>query len=211
MGKIEIVKGKDSIIYFEGKKCIHSRNCVLSRPDVFVPNVDGDWIYPDNATSDEILELAHNCPSGAIRYERIDGVNPETPPKVNLVRIRENGPLAFHGDLKINESKCIRATLCRCGASNNKPYCDGTHSSIDFKATGETELKESKALENRNGEVLINPLIDGPLEVKGSLEVVTGTGKTINKTTQTYLCRCGASNNKPYCDGSHKKINFKSE
>ncbi len=41
---MEIVKGKKSNIVFDGKKCIHSRNCVLSRPDVFVPNVEGDWI-----------------------------------------------------------------------------------------------------------------------------------------------------------------------
>lgn len=51
---------------FDGSRCIHSRHCVLDRPDVFVPNVRGEWIHPDHATPDEVVELAHNCPSGAI-------------------------------------------------------------------------------------------------------------------------------------------------
>jgi CDGSH-type Zn-finger protein len=49
---------------------------------------------------------------------------------------------------------------------------------------------------------------NGPLQVKGALEVVSGTGRTINKVTETFLCRCGASKNKPYCDGTHKAIAF---
>ena len=69
-GKIEEARGKRAIIRFEAGKCIHSRNCVLSRPDVFVPNVEGEWIFPDRATPEEIATLAVNCPSGAIQYER---------------------------------------------------------------------------------------------------------------------------------------------
>jgi CDGSH-type Zn-finger protein/uncharacterized Fe-S cluster protein YjdI len=212
MANIEIVKGKEATILFEGKKCIHSRNCVLSRPDVFVPNVEGEWIYPDRATVAEVAELAHNCPSGAIRYEMNDGSDAEKPPKVNLVRIRENGPLAFHGELNITgKEKSFRATFCRCGASQNKPYCDGGHNTSGFKASGEAAVIESKTLEKRDGEVIINPTLNGPLEVKGSIEVVTGTGKTINRIQETYFCRCGHSGNKPYCDGSHERVGFQAE
>src|SRR5438477_184613 len=119
----DTAQSKTVRIHFNSKKCIHSRGCVLSRPDVFVPNVVGEWIHPELASSEEIVELAHQCPSGAIQYDRLDGGLPETPPKVNLVRIRENGPLAFHGDLEIvGLESTIRATLCRCGASKNKPY-----------------------------------------------------------------------------------------
>lgn len=133
MSKIEEVPGQDVTIRFDAKKCVHSRNCVLGRPDVFVPNVEGEWIHPDAATVEAVAELAHNCPSGAIAYIRKDGVT-EQPPVVNLVRVRENGPLAFHAQMTIDGAPALRATLCRCGASQNKPYCDGTHKTNGFKS-----------------------------------------------------------------------------
>ena len=45
----------------------------------------------------------------------------------------------------------------------------------------------------------------------GNLEVVSGTGRTTQRTTKAFLCRCGQSANKPYCDGTHSKVGFKSE
>ncbi len=51
MSDVEEVRGKKVLLKFEGGKCIHSRQCVLSRPDVFVPNVDGEWIHPDTRRS----------------------------------------------------------------------------------------------------------------------------------------------------------------
>ena len=213
---IEIANGKQVRILFDGSKCIHSRGCVLSRPDVFVPNVKGEWIYPDRATPAEIAELAHQCPSGAIRYEMLNGQADETPPLVNTVRARENGPLAFWGELNIAAAESgsqptYRATLCRCGASKNKPYCDGSHNAAGFTASGESAPAEAPALDVRNGPLTIEPTLNGSLHVTGALEVVTGTGKTINKTRECWLCRCGHSAKKPYCDGSHKRVGFKSE
>ena len=210
MSKIEIVDGKKVRIRFDAKKCIHSRGCVLSRPDVFVPNVDGEWIHPDAATPEAVAELAHQCPSGAIAYERLDGGPAERAPKVNLVRIREDGPLAFHGALEVaGEAPGFRATLCRCGASKNKPHCDGSHAIAGFVASGEVAVKESSALARRDGPLNISPVADGPLLVSGAVEVVTGTGKTVNRTTDTAFCRCGHSGNKPYCDGSHFRAGFR--
>ena len=208
---IETVRGKKAVIRFEAKKCIHSRHCVLDRPDVFVPNVAGEWIHPERASAEEVAELAHNCPSGAIQYERLDAVAGERPPLVNQMRVRENGPLAFHAALNISgTTSSFRATLCRCGASKNKPYCDGSHTGAGFTASGEPPTKDSQALAVRDGVLTVTPTPNGPLQVSGALELVSGTGRTINRTTQTYICRCGASANKPYCDGSHQKVGFKS-
>jgi CDGSH-type Zn-finger protein/uncharacterized Fe-S cluster protein YjdI len=208
--KIEEVRGRKVIIRFEAKKCVHSRNCVLGRPDVFVPNVAGEWIHPDAASPEDVAALAANCPSGAITYERLDGGANEAPPVVNVVHIRENGPLAIHAPLTIGGMKSgFRATLCRCGASKNKPFCDGSHVAIGFAATGEPPTQDTQPLAVRNGPLRVTPTTDGPLKVEGSLEIVTGTGRTILRTTETYLCRCGASANKPYCDGSHKRVGFK--
>lgn len=209
-GTVEMVRGKRVVIHFDGQKCIHSRNCVLTRPDVFVPNVQGEWIHPDNATPEEVALIAHNCPSGAITFQRLDGGPEEQPPLVNTCHVRENGPLAFHAQLALGTDPAgYRATLCRCGASRNKPYCDGSHVEAGFQATGEPATKPSEPLATRNGRLEIKPIPDGPLQVKGSLELVSGTGRTIDRSTEAYLCRCGASANKPWCDGTHKKIGFK--
>lgn len=208
---IEEVRSSRTLIRFDARKCVHSRNCVLGRPDVFVPNVKGEWIHPEAASPDEIAALAANCPSGAISYERLDGGPNEPEPVVNVVHIRENGPLALHAPLTIAGADAgLRATLCRCGASKHKPYCDGSHTIVGFTATGEPVTQDSAPLTVRNGPLNVMPVTDGPLQIKGALEVVTGTGRTILRTTETYLCRCGASNNKPFCDGSHLKTGFKS-
>jgi len=208
--KIETVRGPQATIEFNASRCIHSRHCVLDRPDVFVPNVEGEWIHPERASGEEIAALAANCPSGAIRCTRHDGQPDEAPPLVNTLRVRENGPLALHAQLALpGGEQALRATLCRCGASANKPFCDGSHAAAGFSATGEPKTKESKPLAVRNGAVSVEPQLDGPLKLSGALELVSGTGRTINRVTEAYLCRCGASANKPYCDGSHKRIGFK--
>ena len=207
---IEEVSDDRVTIRFDAKKCIHSRHCVLDRPDVFVPNVVGSWIHPEAATVDEVVELAHNCPSGAITFVRRDGGPQETAPKVNLVRVRENGPLAFHGELDIvGHGPMFRATLCRCGLSKRKPFCDSSHMAAGFSATGEPVTQASEPLQQRSGLVAITPSENGPLLVTGSLEVVSGTGRTIDRCQKTAFCRCGNSQNKPFCDGSHAKVGFR--
>ena len=208
----EEYRGKSIVVRFDGHKCIHSRNCVLGHPDVFVPNAQGPWIKPDNASSEAVAGIARSCPSGAISYERLDGGENETAPLVNVVRVWENGPLAFHADLAIDgQTRAFRATLCRCGASKRKPFCDGSHTTVAFTASGEPAIQDSAALAVRNGTLAINPLRNGPLQAKGALEVVTSTGRTVTRSTETYFCRCGASSNKPFCDGTHKKIGFAAE
>jgi CDGSH-type Zn-finger protein/uncharacterized Fe-S cluster protein YjdI len=209
MAGAEIVRGKRVLIRFEGQKCIHSRHCVLSRPDVFVPNVEGEWIHPDEATPEEIAALAEACPSGAIGYERLDGGPGEQAPRVNVARLRENGPVALHADMTIEgHGKTYRATLCRCGASKNKPFCDNSHH-VGFLATGEPDPQESKALASRAGPLNVRPLVDGPLLIEWNLEICAGTGHTVKRVTKAALCRCGHSRSKPFCDGSHVEFDFK--
>ena len=100
--------------------------------------------------------------------------------------------------------------LCRCGASKNKPYCDGSHNEVQFRASGEPETRPSEPLARRGGEVDIEPETNGPLVVSGNLELCCGTGRTINRVTSTRLCRCGGSANKPYCDNTHRSNGFRS-
>lgn len=211
---VEIVQGREVTITFDATRCVHSRNCVLGHPEVFVPNVKGDWIYPDAAPAATVLQIGVACPSGAIRVARNDGTaTSEVPPVVNTLRLRENGPLSLEAPMLIGgvAASSVRATLCRCGASRNKPYCDGSHAGAGFVATGETPVKESEPLAARDGPVEVVPLPNGPLKLVGNVEVVSGTGKTLNRATQLFLCRCGQSKAKPYCDGSHKAAGFQAD
>ncbi|MFO1187004.1 MAG: CDGSH iron-sulfur domain-containing protein [Alphaproteobacteria bacterium] len=209
MAKPEIVDGSRVRVMFDGRKCIHSRHCVLGRPDVFVPNAEGEWIHPDKARPEEVAEIAHLCPSGAIRYERLDGGPQEAPPKVNIIRLRENGPLAVHADAEMAGERFLRATLCRCGKSNHKPLCDLMHTKAGFAATGEPPNAETPKLEKRDGTLKIEAEKDGPYHVTGNFEIVTGTGRTLFRGTEAWLCRCGHSKNKPFCDSTHKLVGFR--
>ena len=206
---IEQVTGQWATISFDGSRCIHARRCVIAQPGVFKANVQGAWIDPDAASTEELMFVALNCPSGAIQVTRRDGGAPEPIPLVNTIAVRENGPLAVHAPMEIGgEAAGMRATLCRCGASSNKPYCDGSHVGAGFLASGEPTTKTSEPLAARDGALKITPYPNGPLGVSGAVEILSGTGRTIERTQATALCRCGGSKNKPYCDGTHKAIGF---
>ena len=205
---IETARGARISIRFDSDRCVHSRNCVLGNPKVFVPNADGEWLHPDAASAEEVEAIVRSCPSGALTFARADA-DDERAPEVNTVRVREHGPLAFHAEASIaGEMQPLRTTLCRCGLSKRKPFCDNSHKDGGFHATGEPDEKPSKPLAVRNGPLEIAPQKDGPLKVSGNLEVVSGTGHTVNRVEETFFCRCGHSNNKPYCDGSHRRAGF---
>ena len=209
MSQNETYAGKDVTITIHAGRCIHSRHCVLEHPEVWKPNVQGPWVDPDAAPPDQIAATAWNCPSGAITCERHDGGSNETAPVVNTIRVRENGPLAVHAALNLaGDSGHFRATLCRCGASKRKPYCDSSHTAAGFQATGEPAAVASQPLARRDGTLTVTPTPNGPLHVSGAAEVVSGTGHTLNRADDLWLCRCGGSANKPYCDGTHKRIGF---
>jgi CDGSH-type Zn-finger protein/uncharacterized Fe-S cluster protein YjdI len=211
MSKLEVVKGQSITIRFEGSKCIHSRGCVLGDPTVFQGGVQGAWIHPDAASAEEVAALARGCPSGAIRYERTDGGPQEAAPKVNTIRVLENGPYAVRAEAVIAGSAehGFRATLCRCGLSRNKPFCDNRHAAGGFVATGEPPKGEVTALESRGGPLALEPEKDGPLHVTGNVEVLAGSGRTVARVKEAWLCRCGQSQTKPFCDVSHEKAGFK--
>ena len=62
----------------------------------------------------------------------------------------------------------------------------------------------------RDGPLAIDPLTDGPLQVRGNMEIISGTGRVVARVESARLCRCGGSSTKPFCDGSHARIGFKS-
>ena len=60
---------------------------------------------------------------------------------------------------------------------------------------------------NADCNIIVSP--NGPLMIIGKIEIKHSDGRVENKEKSTAFCRCGASANKPYCDGSHRKIEFK--
>jgi CDGSH-type Zn-finger protein/uncharacterized Fe-S cluster protein YjdI len=208
---VDEVEAEKLTLLYEGKKCIHARFCVTGAPKVFLANVKGPWIDPDAMDVELLAGIAHACPSGAIRYRRKDGRPDEAAPPVNLVAVREGGPYSVRAQMVLNgEPIGFRATLCRCGASQNKPFCDGSHHTVEFTATGEPATGPQTAmLAARDGPLAIDPQLDGPLQVRGNLEITSGTGRVVARVEGCRLCRCGASNTKPFCDGSHARIGFR--
>ena len=197
VGGVDYIEGEKMTLVYEGKKCIHSRFCVTGAPKVFLANVVGPWIQPDVIDVDRLVEISHACPSGAIRYTRKDGKPDETAPPVNLITVREGGPYAVRADIRLEgQSSAFRLTLCRCD--------------VAFSATGEPPTGKADMLDVRDGPLSVEPEMDGPLQVRGNVEIISGTGRVVARLTQARLCRCGGSATKPFCDGTHARIGFKS-
>jgi uncharacterized Fe-S cluster protein YjdI len=135
--KKEYTNGELTIVW-KPKICIHSEVCVKTLPRVYHP-VKNPWIIIENATTDELISQIKKCPSGALSYY----MNNQEDKKEELPEVRvellENGPLLIHGNVMIldkdgnAEVKMDKNAFCRCGHSNNKPFCDGSHVKIGFK------------------------------------------------------------------------------
>lgn len=214
MGKIRGYEGDEIRVTFEASRCIHAARCVSQLPAVF-DTARRPWIDPDGASTEDTTAVVRQCPTGALKYERTDGGPAEQPEPVNTLTVGAAGPVFARGDIQVIDAERrliareTRAALCRCGASANKPFCDGSHTAAGFVATGEPASLEFEALEQRDGTVTVDLRADGPLRLSGNMEIIAASGRTVDKKTDAFLCRCGASANKPYCDGSHTKIGFK--
>ena len=208
MAKARRYEGRDIAVSFDVSRCIHARNCFLKLPQVFDPE-RRPWVDPDAAPAEEIAAMIRTCPSGALAFERLDGGLAEAPPGINRMAILENGPNALHGKLVVDGEPMTRATLCRCGQSGNMPYCDFSHVEAGFRATGAPDPSGKDAPgDDPAAELELIPCENGPIEARGPLEITAAAGERLHRGTRAFLCRCGQSSNKPFCDGSHKAAGF---
>ena len=88
------------------------------------------------ASADEISGTIRQCPSGALSYS-IDGVEQSERGGEPKAMFAPNGPYVFTGgaelDAKLGQGATTdHFTLCRCGASTNKPFCSGAHWNVSF-------------------------------------------------------------------------------
>ena len=137
---VERVYSNDAIsVYWAPQFCIHTANCLNAEPSVFDVR-RRPWIVVDEVDADRIANAVMTCPTGALSFERHDGGPQEPAPEELTVVPRTNGPLFLRGDIKVRDVRgnvmreATRVALCRCGQSENKPYCDGTHREIGFRA-----------------------------------------------------------------------------
>ncbi len=140
-GMKEVVKeysNGEMTIFWKPKACIHAGECVKRLPKVYNPKAR-PWIQLENATTQELKDQVDACPSGALSFKMIGADTKEKMTQEVKVEALENGPLLVSGTLNVINSDGSRAVkkrttaFCRCGASNNKPYCDGAHVEAEFK------------------------------------------------------------------------------
>ena len=206
--------GIDIDVEWQGKLCIHIAECGKSSGKLFVGGRD-PWCKPDLTSVDDTVDVVKRCPSGALSFLVKDGSFEETADKENTLAISYNGPYFIRGELDIDDAASeltgvkYRAALCRCGASKNKPFCDNSHEQINFKDYGAVGEK-GEPLISKGGKLSVSSAEDGPLILNGNLTIKNGSGNVAWSGQKVALCRCGESNNKPFCDGSHVAAGFKS-
>ncbi|MEY7848409.1 CDGSH iron-sulfur domain-containing protein [Natrarchaeobius sp. A-rgal3] len=209
--------GEDIVVEYDVNRCIHARECVRGLPNVFDPD-KRPWIEPDEAAVEELRSVIMDCPTGALQFEQPDAEYEEPVPKRNTVSVVPDGPLYLSGDVEITASdgtvllEETRVALCRCGASSNKPLCDNSHEDAEFEASGTISADESTADHpDVDGTVRVTPVPDGPLRIEGRFEMQGQDGGSKSCDSGGSLCRCGGSQEKPDCDGTHAKIGFSSD
>ena len=128
--------GKKITIHDNRSVCAHAGFCTDNSPAIF--NVEKEpWIDPDADDPEKTARTLRMCPSGALSYTK-DGVLYKDQDREPAIKVSKNGPYYVVGGIELNDSDGSKPeskehyTLCRCGASNNKPFCNGVHRKTDF-------------------------------------------------------------------------------
>lgn len=135
--KPQSYEGKEVTVTFDPTRCIHSRRCVQGLPAVF-DIARKRWIRPDNASASEVVAAVARCPSGALRAIGPAAEALAEPSGETVIAISVEGPLLVRGRLRLVDARgetiatADAAALCRCGATANAPFCDGSHVRIGF-------------------------------------------------------------------------------
>ena len=137
--KIKEYRSEDLDVIWKPNLCIHSEKCYKGLSSVFDPNAR-PWVNVEGAEDSVIKDQIDKCPSGALSYKLKNADMSENEIQdEQIVEVAKGGPLMVYGNIKVKhhdgtESSKHRVTaFCRCGASTNKPYCDGSHKQVEFE------------------------------------------------------------------------------
>ena len=127
------------VVEWQPSLCIHSEKCWRGLPEVFRRD-EKPWVNTAGAEDKRIMQQLEACPSGALSgYWKNNIQEDKNDMDSTQVEVSKNGPLMIKGKIEIKhsngeiESKEKVTAFCRCGASGNKPFCDGTHNKIGFE------------------------------------------------------------------------------
>lgn len=135
--KRDTYRGKQITLHDNRSICSHAGRCTDGLATVFKYGAE-PWIDPNGAQAQQIIDVIKKCPSGALSYS-IDDVEHRDQPHAASVTVSKNGPYEISGGVDLvgqtwgQGASTEHYALCRCGASKNKPFCDGSHWSINFK------------------------------------------------------------------------------
>jgi len=136
----KVYRSRDIEVSFDLDVCIHVGECLRGDRSVF--KLDRrPWVLPDQAPVDVVARVVELCPSGALQYRRLDGGPEERLGESTTMTPIKNGPLLVRGKIEVTREDGTvetmpRATLCRCGHSLHKPFCDNEHINVGFRAPG---------------------------------------------------------------------------
>jgi len=139
-------------VFWKPDACIHATICFMKLRKVFDPT-KRPWVNMNGAPTQEIIDIVDKCPTDALTWKwNRDLTNTEkevltrepvgeemVPAPVTQITIIENGPALIRGKFRISKSSgetietAEQIAFCRCGVSQNKPFCDGSHHISGFK------------------------------------------------------------------------------
>jgi len=128
--------GREITIHDNRGICAHSGFCTDNLRTVW-SSKRTPWIDPNGAEAGDIVAVIRMCPSGALSYS-IGGVEHRDQDRPPAIFVSSNGPYYVSGGIELADAPWgdgasrEHYTLCRCGGSKNKPFCDGTHFTIGF-------------------------------------------------------------------------------
>ena len=111
--------------------CAHIGRCTDGLPSVFRLRTE-PWIDPSGADSDAVAATVRLCPSGALSHS-IGSVEHRDTHRPAAIVVSKNGPYLITGGIVLEDEEqgegasTEHYAICRCGKSENKPFCDGTH------------------------------------------------------------------------------------
>jgi CDGSH-type Zn-finger protein/uncharacterized Fe-S cluster protein YjdI len=205
-------------VHWDSSRCIHAGICLRTLPSVFDVR-RRPWVDLQDADTNAVADAVVRCPTGALRYHRLDGAEGERPQRPTVVWPISDGPLLMVGDLEVRgpDGELLthetRLTLCRCGLSHNQPFCDNSHRRRKWKSGPSRDPQQPPPAPRPGAAEQPTTVVarrDASLDVCGDLRLYHSDGREMVDAGRVLLCRCGQSANKPFCDSHHARVGFRS-
>jgi len=134
----EAYVGRDITILYDRHLCMGAGYC--GELEAVFGTHDAPKYEPDAAPAEAIIATINKCPSGALSYRQGGHAQPPLYGEAKVV-VERDGPLHCHGPIELiddqDSDQLLPAgdhfTLCRCGQSKKRPFCDGSHATVGFK------------------------------------------------------------------------------